>query len=167
LKEAYHSYRQVKKEAGGARLAFLEDLAQAQAEEGNVSAEGLLKAFIHREQARSTSRKIKVMMRGTQLSSVLDHVIGPDGRAVNDQQGMCRILAEENRKRFLQSFHTPFMCNQDLVRDFGRLGLDPETDAVLQGQYTIPLSCPNGVRLFLEQMERPVGVQMVSSRIST
>jgi hypothetical protein len=59
------------------------------------------------------------------------------------------------------------MSNQDLLSDFGRVGIGEATEEVLTGVYTVPPSCPQGARLFLEHMSRPAGIVNIPSRIPT
>lgn len=167
VKEAYKNYYALIRDSKGRRATFLEDLATAKAAAGDLSVAGHLKALIQREQARLDSRKLKFLLGSNQGRSSLDYVVGLDGTVAYDQVGICRLLSVENTRRFLQSQDTPFMSHPTLVADFGRLGVGPFTEAVLNGGYTPPEDVSQGTRLFLEHVMRPAILPRLPSRIST
>jgi len=167
LSEAYRHYGKVKLDARDHRNSFLEELAMAQAAAGDGNVSAAIKNLRQRELVRETSRKIKFILRGAKGNGSLDHVVGPDGVTASDKEGMFRILAAENTRRFLQTMETPFMSNPDLLRDFGRFGLGEGADAVMRGDYVVPLSCTRGTKLFLEYAQRPPEVVPIPARIPT
>ena len=103
LREAYSNYGRIKASARDRRNSFLEDLASAQAASGNTKVSSVLRQLRHRELNRENSRRIKFILKGIQGTTSLDYVIGPNGVTAYDSAGIFNILAEENKRRFLQS----------------------------------------------------------------
>ena len=167
LKSSYSQYFSIKQDASRRRVTFLEDLAAAHAQSNQRSVANNLQNLMQREMTRNSNRRVRAILQGQQPQG-LDFVIGPDGVACHDKEGMFQLLSVENTQRFLQTADTPFMSSPTLLNDFGFCGIGPAADAVLSGEYVIPQDLPLGVRLFLQHVKRPADIQInIGSSIPT
>ena len=65
---------------------------------------------------------------------------------------MERAIMAENESKYHQASQTPFM-QPPLVHDFGYLGIGPNAEAVMRGEYQIPPQVDLFTAKFIEQLQ--------------
>ena len=157
LKEAYVAYRAVCRSTITSRRTWLEELATAQAAEGNTTAEQLFLNLKRREQQRRSARRIKNVLGRLERQGILAVVV-PDRQGgwieVTTKADMERGCLEENKARFLQASGTPFL-QPPLLPLVGRLGNTPSADAILSGQFQHPPALEDFTHAFIRELVAP------------
>jgi hypothetical protein len=111
LTTATKKYYEVKKNAKDYRETHLENLASDMAAQGNLTKQNIIKQLRMREQQRHTARKIK-FLRGklTKKATTTITVNIQDGSIadVTDKRQIENEIIASNKRKFQQSFSTPF-----------------------------------------------------------
>jgi hypothetical protein len=137
LKEEYQHYYQIKGEAKQLRMTALDSLASALAEKGNSEKDKILKALRHREQQRSTAKKIKYLrgkIRTGSTTIVTTTNANGNKNDITNKTEMEQAILNSNKEKFSQSAHTPFYLSP-LKDEFGFKGLTAAAQATLTGLY--------------------------------
>jgi hypothetical protein len=107
------------------------------ASKGNIKRETILKQLRLCESQRSTAKKIK-FLRGklNRYSTTIVTVKAPDGTLteITDKREMEKAIIDSNKKKFRQSFHTPFY-KYPYNKLFGYNGLTHSAQKVLDGTF--------------------------------
>ena len=143
LHESYISYSAIKAQHRELRLTFLEQLAERQAEAGNISRATSLHNLIEKEANRALFRKLKFMRsKGTSLSTTSVTITNDDGttKELHRQEDMEEAIREENRRKYHQSEGTcPFLQQSNRLL-FGDIADGPAAIQVLNGTFNPPPS---------------------------
>jgi hypothetical protein len=142
LRNAWQSYRILKKRATGDRATWIEELAMARASEGKTSVAVEIKNLLLRETQRRDSRIIKAANADQQRIGLSMIKIPHDHTwvEVTEKGEMENALLKELRQRFNQAIKTPF-CASPLLDAVGPLGISEEAQHILDGTYHIPENC--------------------------
>jgi hypothetical protein len=138
---AYSSLRRYSTNALPSRQAWLEQLSQARADAGLLTAEQEYQALISRERQRRNARIIKSVLKPSSsfgLSQLHEYL--PDGTIalVTDRSAMERLILADLAKRFNQAALTPF-ATPPLSSLVGPLGISDNALAILNGTFQIPI----------------------------
>ena len=170
--EAYKAKNRYKKhEDISKRNTFIDGLAQAQADAGNIKKEQALLRLRTVEKQRLRSRVIR-RARGKTRNGGLTFVIAPNHEGnwveVTDKTAMEEALINELKKRFNQATATPFL-QRPLFSDIGPLGFGQAAGHILEGSYTPPSGTdPWAAKLIhhLQRSPRPPHCERISDRIT-
>ena len=163
---AYQDEKRLAKASEGKRQSWLETLAEARAEEGNLTQEQEIKNMLRREEQRKTARIIK-RVNGKLRSGSVTSVVAPNSSGeweeVTTKEGIEKALLEENERRFNQARDTPFLVPPlaDLV---GPLGTGPMAEAILQGNFMIPAGVDPWAAKLIPHLARPKEVAQLQKR---
>lgn len=138
LQTSLTTYRYLKKDAYAARSTWLEEVATARAEEGNISAAQEMRNLVTRERQRNDARQIRfALAENTRRGLGSIEVQRSDGswQELTEQHDIETALLEELEKRFNQASQTPF-CTEPLLSDIGPLGTGKGSAQILAGLYT-------------------------------
>ena len=118
---------------------FLESLAEAQAEAGNIKIAAALQGILHREQLRSTYRQIKYVTKRYQSGTTKIHV-KKDGQVIEitRKEKMEKYIIKENKRKFHQIEGRCPLLHGQLYKDLGSMGDGPQVPNVLNGTYKPP-----------------------------
>jgi hypothetical protein len=157
LSIAYKKYYTLKKDAAQLRETHLENLASAIATQGNLKKSNILKQLRTREAQRSTARKIKYL-RGKLIrnSTTMVSIKQNNGTSVDitDKRQMEKAIISSNKKKFQQSFGTPFY-KHPYNQLFGYQGLTTASQQVLNGNFTPPINASTYMKDFLSHLATP------------
>jgi hypothetical protein len=161
-KEAYKRYTAFKRnKSREARDTFLDELAEAIAEEGGTKYESVVKSLKTREHMRTTHRRIRWVFN-TQQQGAITFVEVQDEygnlveRATKDE--VEQACMDENEQRFRQANNTPFM-KSPLVDEFGYLGVGENAQSVLAGTYNPSPGINKYAAMLLAQLKIPEGIR--------
>ena len=119
LTESYKQYRVVINESTERRSSFLNDLACAKAEEGNIPASNALKQMEEGEIQRRSWERIHRMDGSKRIGGGLSKVICPNDNNEMEEQteemGIIKGCLVENERRFTQSNTTTLRNSRVLV----------------------------------------------------
>ena len=127
--------RQYKSSAKAKRQTYLQQLAEAHAQQNNTSVEVALKQLQQREIQRRDARRIKAALRPF-TSRGLTVVQGPDPTSPPDRtefttdSGVAAACLAENARRFRQARDTPWLT-PPLYQAAGRIGLTDVMEHIL------------------------------------
>jgi Reverse transcriptase (RNA-dependent DNA polymerase) len=134
LKAEFLAYNEFKKVAVLMRQSFLEELAQAQAEQSGVKQASIVKQLKLREQQRELGRKVKYILGKKRVG--LTAVEAPDRSGqwvlVNDKEAVELGCIKENISRFTQANNTPALL-RDQVELLGWTGNGQGANDLLSG----------------------------------
>jgi hypothetical protein len=119
-KQAYQDYYKIKAHHVELRKTYLEELAEAMAEQHSQK-EKIIRQLLHREEQRKVARKIR-FLRGkfSKNSTTMVTTETPTGelQEITDKREMERAIMKNNEQKFRQSYNTPFFY-QPLLSEFG------------------------------------------------
>ena len=157
--KAWETYKETKGNSSDLRHGFLDSLAAAQAEANNISKESAIKSLRTQEDQRRASRAVKKATGKLTIGSTSRVLTADeDGNPVEitDRIPMEKVMADVSETKFHASEkYCPIMSGQ-LFNDIGSLGFGPRVNDILDGTYVPPAGTPEGTRLFLKHMARPV-----------
>jgi hypothetical protein len=157
---ATKQYYTLKKRSKELRETHLESLASALASAGNLVKQNVLKQLRHRESQRATAKKIKFIQgKLNRSSTIIVTETLEDGTVIDitDKRGMEKAIIHSNKKKFKQSFSTPFY-NHPYNKIFGYLGLTKASGQVLAGTYIPPATASSHVKDFLQHVAMPLSM---------
>ena len=155
LKKAYKEYKVCKKNDKELRRNFLESLAEAKALAGNRKASTVLKDMIHREEVRTTYRRIKYATKQRQSGTTKIHITKKGKKKeITKKQEMEKYIMRENEEKFHQTEGRCPLLHGQLFRDLGTMGDGPRVSEVLKGTYVPPPGTSKMTRRWLKQMKR-------------
>jgi hypothetical protein len=161
LKAATIEYYKLKKKSTQLRESHLESLASALAANGNTKKESILKQLRLRESQRSTARKLKYL-RGqlSKRSTTMVSITLPDGSNadITDKKEMEKTIIAANKKKFQQSFGTPFY-KYPYNTLFGYQGVTKSSQKVLDGTFIPPADASNHMKDFLYHAAMPTAIK--------
>ena len=156
---AWEVYKETKGNSTDLRHGFLDSLAIAQAEAHNISKESAIKSLRTQEDQRRASaavRKVTGKLETGSTSRVLTHDAQGNAVEITEKVPMEKVMADVTETKFHASEkYCPLMFGQ-LFDDIGSLGFGPKVKDILDGSYIPPPGTPEGTRLFLKHMKRPV-----------
>jgi hypothetical protein len=161
LKWATKEYYKLKKSSKQLRETYLEQLASAVAAKGNTKKVSILKQLQSREAERSTARKIKFLREKlSRTSTYMVSVTLPDGTMADltEKKKMEKAIITSNKKKFQQSFGTPFY-NNPYNKMFGYLGLTHFAKKALDSTLIPPHNASPYMRDFLKQLVIPKSIR--------
>ena len=131
--EAIDELRRFKKVAKAERKTWLEDLAEAKAAVGDITAEKIIKQIRQREKVSKGWTRIKAANHKTRLGQVT-RVERPNGNRTytecTTQDAIHAACFANNKEHFWQANHTPFM-QEPIQSKVGRLGTGPGAEEIL------------------------------------
>jgi Reverse transcriptase (RNA-dependent DNA polymerase) len=109
LKQEFKVYNVIKKQAKERRITFLETLAEARAEEGDLVKENILKQLIDQEIQRNMFRRIRSILGQfrKKVTAIEVATIDDCWELRTEKEDIERGCIEENIKRFTQAGGTP------------------------------------------------------------
>ena len=139
LKKARERYKVCKHNDKILRRDFLESLAEAKAQAGNITASTALQGIMHREEVRSTYKQIRRVTKERQGGTIKIHV-ERDGtvQEITRKTEMEKHIIKENEAKFHQTEGRCPLLHGQLYRDLGSMGDGPEVPNVLNGTYVPP-----------------------------
>ena len=161
--QAYKHYYAVKQTAAEDRGTWREELAQAQADAGNLSQATYLRRQATTEAQRLSSRRIKRVTGKTRTAGLTAVQIE---RTTTDEYGITTTIVEElttkeeieevlfdsNEDRYRVACPSP-MNQFPLVEDFGFLGVGPAAQQVFDGTYQPPIGTDPYAIKFLQSLK--------------
>ena len=141
LTEGYKQYRTVIKDSSERRTTFINDLAFAKAEEGNITASKAIKRMEEGEVQRRSWERIHRMDGSARTGSGLSKIICRNKDNLPEEQieegEIVKGCLIENERRFTQSNNTT-LRKSPMKEDLGLLGIGEEGDRILEGSYKVP-----------------------------
>jgi hypothetical protein len=166
LKDSYDAYYKIKTDHIAKRLTYLEELANALAENNEMDKAMALRQLREREHQRSVARKIRYLQgKLSKSSTTMVTVESPEGglKDITDKIEMEGAIMESNAAKFRQSHHRP-LFHDPLKRDFGFKGLTPQAKQVLSGVYESKEAIPTAERQLLNALSKPNSVRTSGSQ---
>lgn len=153
-RDALKEYRSLKLSSSALRTTFLEDLAAARSAAGHNSIATKIRQLQTQEHQRSMVRQIRYIY-GTSKGGGITSVIAPDGTGsyveLTSKSDMERAIMDENERKYRQASQTPFMV-PPLLDDFGYLGIGPNAQSVMTGEYVTPPNVDPFTSKFIDQL---------------
>jgi len=112
LKSAYTSYYSIKPDHICLHKDSLQDLAEAMAQEGNTQKETIVRLLLQREQQRASARYIRYLrgkFSSNNATMVTIHDTEGNKFDLTSRPDIEATILQNNKDRFQQSFHTPFL----------------------------------------------------------
>ncbi len=162
LNEECEKYKEIKKQHVQHRQSYLEEVAQALADQGKGKKASHLRNLIQIEEQRDVFRKLKRIMRkdqnlGTTFVTVTDEN-GVKQDLVQKEQIEEAIMNENCRKYHQSETSCPFLFDDNLRKDFGNMGEGPATTKVFEGTYSPDYPIDEHTRAFLDTCKYPDNV---------
>lgn len=160
IKEAYHTYYQIKGNSRELRKTFLEDSAEALAAHSNIPKATILKQIREREGQRDTARKIKHLQGKLNRGSTTLVSIETAPGIFEDIMGkkeIEQVIMANNEEKYKQSHRTPFF-QFPLMGDFGFKGLTTLAQALLAGVYESNHQIDSYVTELMPHLQMPQNV---------
>ena len=156
LNSAIKHYRNIRKNADSMRTTFLEEKADAIAEERGVDKIKYLKHLIHTEEVKSTFQRIRHVQKPT--STTLTYIEkGPDEgprERITEKEAMEAAIRIANVEKLTQANNTP-LREEPLATLFKERTLDYETwETVLDPTTPLPDNLERGTTLWFRQMRK-------------
>ena len=173
---AWRNYKHSKKQATAERTSFLDDLAQARAEESlqrsNKSKEELtesqLRNMISNERLRESFRRIKASRGVTKqgLSTVVTTDENGNEITLTKQKEIEESIMAENVKKFTQT-HNTTPLSHPLLSFLGHTGDKPEVTSILNGTFEGLKDLSPIANQFLSSLKKPEHIPQLDKSIST
>jgi hypothetical protein len=160
-RDALKEYRSLKLSSSALRTTFLEDLAAARSAAGHNSIATEICQLQTQEHQRSMARRI-CYIYGTSKGGGVTSVIAPDGTGsyveLTSKSDMECAIMDENERKYRQASQTLFMV-PPLLDDFGYLGIGPNAQSVMTGEYAIPPNVDPFTSKFIDQLQMDPAIQ--------
>ena len=154
LDKAFKEYKRIKQQHVQARQSYLEDLAEALSETGNVKKATHLRNLIRIEEQRELYKKLKYITgKANNLGTTFVTIQDDEGikKDIVDKEEMEKAIINENKKKYHQTERTcPFIYDDQLRKDFGEHGEGNKTKALFQGKYKIPAHVDKYTSAFIQ-----------------
>lgn len=168
--QAFREYNDYAKDADMHRDDMYELLAEAQAEAGNITKSNALKQQRLNEESRVTHQRIKLVTKDI-MGAPYQMEITHENRTFlsADRTQLEAALMQENEHKYRLAYSSPFL-QEPLLTEFGKMALNDNSQAVLDGTYVCPPNTSKYTKKFIEALQmddcvRKQGINPV--RIST
>ena len=158
---AYREDKRIRKTASKERQTFTRELAEAKAQEGNLTAAKYLDQMNRTETQRRNSRLIRFAnnkVRGQALSRVIAQDADGQMKEHTSKAEIEEACLLAYGKRIRQASDTPFMIDP-LYNCVGPLGFGPASKEILDGTFICPEGTDPHAKKLIDALQRPANVQ--------
>ena len=169
LEKSFKKYKVSRKNDVSLRLNYQENLANAKAAAGDREAQQVIKDMQHREQVRTTYRRIRSSTKKGQTGTTKIHLRTSRGiKEVTKKHEMERHIIKENESKFHQTEDRCPLLRGKLYSDLGVMGDGPKVASVLDGTYKPPHGTSEVTIAWLKRMkiEDPAALQTVKTSLA-
>ena len=156
LTESYRLYREVIKDSSERRTSFINELAFAKAEAGNITAANALKQMEEGEIQRKSWERIHRMDGSARTGGGLSKIICPNENDNMEEQieelEIVKGCLVENERRFTQS-NVTILRQSPMKEDMGLIGTGDVGDKILEGNYRVPGGVDESVQDILNNLK--------------
>ena len=153
LTKSYTKYKALKAKAAELRWTFQEALAQVKAGEKGGDAVKTLRDMQHREQVRSTYRRVGYSLKKGQSSTTKIHIRTSEGFIeITQMIAMEEYIMKENEGKFHQTEGWCPLLEGQLFADLGIMGDGPRVHEVLSGTYKPPPETSEATKAWLQSL---------------
>ena len=152
LKAAYESYWELKKQGHQRRDQWLQNMAEAMAEEGGQKATHL-KTLRTREAQRRTAAAIRRIRNKTSNTKIRQVTPKTEGAPVEKQSEVKRLILDKNESKIKQAWGTPLL-SEDSNDLLGRMGETSAAGAILHGLISTQISRTSPTYRLLQELRQ-------------
>ena len=154
LAKAYKRYKVCRRNDNELRKSFLEELAQAKADKGNLKVATVLRNMHQLEATRRTFRRIRYSTKKGRSGTTKIHVQKRNRvKEVTKKEEMEKYIVAENEKKFHQTEGRCPLLHGQLYKDLGAMGDGPRVCDVLDGSYIPPAGTSPETVSWLQRMK--------------
>ena len=139
IKEAYSKYQTLKKEHSTLRDEWIEQLAAAKAEAGNLNSVSVLHNLRQKEKMRRAHRQIRWCLHHDTLTAPITEVTAISNNTTTRHTTKFTVeqaILKANNNKYRQTNDTPPMTT--LLPILGHFGISPASQQILQGTFSMP-----------------------------
>jgi hypothetical protein len=172
LTVARANYKDTKKKAAELRSEHNDRLYAAMAKDQGINAKQIKSNMNQIERLRKQARRVRRATKKYRTGGLSRVEVKENGqlKTYTSKGDIERVCGEENLQRFRGAYSRCPFLEEPLLSEFGTLGINDNSDAVLRGTYQTPEGTPKYISRYVDALRMPPEVKrrsLIPDRVTT